>query len=154
MRARTKAGFERPQEPDGRSRQGRAHRLLFRRRGRRRVRLDRRAAGGEISIHGSFGDHDTGWAKNVKGMYLILHGAEDKSYPADQVNGVVDELRDAKVPFQLEIYSGTGHGFSVPKNKDEERANANRSPTASYAQRALRHLNAAVRSARRSRQVG
>jgi hypothetical protein len=23
----------------------------------------------------------------------------------------------------VEIYSGTGHGFSTPKNKDEERAN-------------------------------
>jgi dienelactone hydrolase len=36
----------------------------------------------------------------------------------------VQELRGAKVPFQLEVYSGTGHGFSTPKNKDEERANA------------------------------
>jgi dienelactone hydrolase len=33
-------------------------------------------------------------------------------------------LRGAKVPFQLEVYSGTGHGFSTPKNKAEERANA------------------------------
>ena len=24
----------------------------------------------------------------------------------------------------MEFYSGAGHGFSVPKNKDEERANA------------------------------
>ena len=23
----------------------------------------------------------------------------------------------------MEVYSGTGHGFSTPKNKDEERAN-------------------------------
>jgi hypothetical protein len=28
------------------------------------------------------------------------------------------------VPFQLELYSGTAHGFSTPKNKAEERANA------------------------------
>ena len=34
------------------------------------------------------------------------------------------ELRGAKVPFQLEVYSGTGHDFSTPKNKAEERANA------------------------------
>ena len=27
-----------------------------------------------VSIHGSFRDHAAGWAKNVKGMYLILHG--------------------------------------------------------------------------------
>ena len=40
------------------------------------------------------------------------------------MNTVVNELRGAKVPFELEVYSGTGHGFSNPKNKDEERANA------------------------------
>jgi hypothetical protein len=37
---------------------------------------------------------------------------------------VIQELRGAKVPFQYEVYSGTGHGFSTPKGKDEERANA------------------------------
>jgi dienelactone hydrolase len=77
-----------------------------------------------VSIHGSFGGHTPGWAKNIKGMYLILHGAEDKNYPLTTVNGVIDELRGAHVPFQVEVYSGTGHGFSSPKGKDEERANA------------------------------
>lgn len=77
-----------------------------------------------VSIHGSFRDHATGWAKNAKGMYLILHGAEDEGYPLPVVDKVVQELRGAKVPFQLEVYSGTGHGFSAPKNKAEERANA------------------------------
>jgi len=32
-------------------------------------------------------------------------------------------MRSAKLPFQYEVYSGTGHGFSTPKNKAEERAN-------------------------------
>lgn len=77
-----------------------------------------------VSIHGSFRDHAAGWAKNAKGMYLILHGAEDESIPLSAVDKVVQELRGAKVPFQLEVYSGTGHGFSTPKNKAEERANA------------------------------
>ena len=76
-----------------------------------------------VAIHGSFRDHAAGWAKNVKGMYLILHGAEDEGYPLPVVDKVVQELRAAKVPFQLEVYSGTGHGFSTPKNQAEERAN-------------------------------
>lgn len=76
-----------------------------------------------IAIHGSFRGHAAGWAKNAKGMYLILHGAEDIGYPLTTINSVVEELRAAKVPFQLEVYSGTGHGFSTPKNKAEERAN-------------------------------
>jgi dienelactone hydrolase len=77
-----------------------------------------------VAIHGSFRDHEPGWAKNAKGMFLILHGAEDAGYPLPTVDRVVQELRGAKVPFQLEVYSGTGHGFSSPKNKAEERANA------------------------------
>jgi dienelactone hydrolase len=77
-----------------------------------------------VSIHGSFRDHAAGWANNAKGMFLILHGAEDEGFPLPVVDKVVQELRGAKVPFQLEVYSGTGHGFSTPKNKAEERANA------------------------------
>jgi dienelactone hydrolase len=76
-----------------------------------------------VAIHGSFRNFTPGWAKNAKGMYLILHGAEDMGYPLPAVEKVVDELRAAKVPFELELYSGTGHGFSTPKNKAEERAN-------------------------------
>jgi dienelactone hydrolase len=77
-----------------------------------------------VSIHGSFRDHAAGWAKNAKGMFLILHGAEDEGYPLPVVDKVIQELRGAKLPFQYEVYSGTGHGFSSPKGKDEERANA------------------------------
>ena len=35
---------------------------------------------------------------------------------------MIDELRAAKKPFEVELYSGTAHGFSRPKNKAEERA--------------------------------
>jgi dienelactone hydrolase len=76
-----------------------------------------------IAIHGSFSDHPAGWAQNTKGKFLILHGAEDVPYPLEKVAEVYNELRKAKVDFQMEFYSGAGHGFSVPKNKDEERAN-------------------------------
>jgi dienelactone hydrolase len=75
-----------------------------------------------IAIHGSFSNHQQGWAKNLKGGMLILHGAEDAGYPLTTVAGVIDELRAAKVPFQYEVYSGARHGFSVPKSKDDQRA--------------------------------
>jgi dienelactone hydrolase len=78
-----------------------------------------------IPVHGSFSDHPPGWAKNVKGKFLILHGAEDKPYPLEKVaSEVYNELRKANVEFQMEFYSGAAHGFSVPKNKAEERASA------------------------------
>src|SRR5437588_1935603 len=51
-----------------------------------------------VAIHGSFRDHEPGWAKNAKGMFLILHGAEDQGYPLTTVNTVIEELRTSKVP--------------------------------------------------------
>ena len=75
-----------------------------------------------ITIHGSFSNHQPGWAKNVKGKMLILHGAEDKGYPLTTVAGVIEELRAAKVDFQYEVYSGANHGFSVPKSPADKRA--------------------------------
>jgi dienelactone hydrolase len=81
--------------------------------------------GAIVAIHGSFDGHPPGWAQNVKGKFLILHGAEDKPYPLEKVAAeVYNELRKANVEFQMEFYSGAGHGFSVPKNKAEEVANA------------------------------
>ena len=77
-----------------------------------------------VAIHGSFAKkYPEGWAKNVKGRFLILHGAEDVGFPLTTVANVIDDLRAAKVPFQYEVYCGAAHGFSTPQNKDEERAN-------------------------------
>lgn len=76
-----------------------------------------------IIIHGSYGGHAPGWAKNIKGTFVMLHGAEDPNFPRE-TDKVLGELRAAKVPFEMQLYSGTAHGFSKPKNKAEERANA------------------------------
>jgi dienelactone hydrolase len=78
---------------------------------------------GTVTIHGSFRDFTPGAAKNIKGRVLILHGAEDPVAPLTEVDLLVKDLRAAKTPWQLELYSGTEHGFSTPKNADEERAN-------------------------------
>jgi dienelactone hydrolase len=77
---------------------------------------------GTIAIHGSYGVAP-GWGKNIKGLFVILHGAEDPNYPRE-IDKALAELREAKVPFEFNLYSGTAHGFSHPKNKAEERANA------------------------------
>jgi dienelactone hydrolase len=83
-------------------------------------------------------------------MFLILHGAEDENYPLTTVDQVIQELRAAKVPFQLEVYSGTGHGFSTPKNKAEERANV-RSPRLRGRSRSCSASEAVARSHGRQR---
>jgi dienelactone hydrolase len=79
---------------------------------------------GTVTIHGSFRNFQHDAAKSIHGRMLILHGAEDPVAPLSEVELLIQDLRDAKTPWQLELYSGTKHGFSTPKNADEERANA------------------------------
>jgi dienelactone hydrolase len=78
---------------------------------------------GTVAIHGSFRDHAPEAHKNIKGRFLILHGAEDPIAPLDEVNKLIKDFRAAKVEWQMELYSGSEHGFSVPKNAAEQRAN-------------------------------
>ena len=78
---------------------------------------------GTIAIHGSFRDHAPEAANNIKGRFLILHGAEDTIAPLDEVNKLIKDFRAAKVGWQMELYGGAEHGFSTPKNAAEERAN-------------------------------
>jgi dienelactone hydrolase len=61
-------------------------------------------------------------ARNIKGSVLILHGAEDEVAPLEEVNKLLADLRAAKVPFELQLYSGSSHGFDNPQNPQEERA--------------------------------
>ena len=79
---------------------------------------------GTVTVHGSFRNFQHDAAKNIHGRVLILHGAEDPVAPLKELGILIQDLRDANVGWQLELYSGTKHGFSTPKNADEERANA------------------------------
>jgi len=79
---------------------------------------------GFISVHGSFRDFTPEAAKNIKGRVLILHGAEDPVAPMEELNQVISQLRAAKVNFEVNLYSGTTHGFTHPQNPSEERADA------------------------------
>jgi dienelactone hydrolase len=78
---------------------------------------------GTVAIHGSFRGYPPEAAKNIHGPVLILHGAEDPVAPISEVVSLIDQLRGAKVPFELTLYSGTEHGFSTPKDAPEEFAN-------------------------------
>jgi dienelactone hydrolase len=77
---------------------------------------------GSVAIHGSFRGYPAEAAKNIHGPVLILHGAEDPVAPLSEVVALIDQLRAAKVAFELNLYSGTEHGFSTPKGADEEHA--------------------------------
>lgn len=78
---------------------------------------------GTIAVHGSFRNFTPDDARHIKGSVLILHGAEDEVAPLEEVNKLIDDLRAAKVPWELQLYSGSSHGFDNPQNPHEERAN-------------------------------
>jgi len=77
---------------------------------------------GMISVHGSFRNFTPEAAKNIKGRVLILHGAEDPVAPLTEVSALVEQLRAAKVDFELQLFSGTQHAFTNPQNASEQRA--------------------------------
>src|SRR5258708_28581338 len=77
---------------------------------------------GMISVHGSFRNFSPEAAKSIKGRVLILHGAEDPVAPLPEVNALVEQLRAAKVNWELNLYSGTTHAFTNPSSPAEERA--------------------------------
>jgi dienelactone hydrolase len=79
---------------------------------------------GFVSVHGSFRNFAPEAAKNIKGRVLILHGAEDPVAPMDELTAVISHLRAAKVDFEVNLYSGTTHGFTHPQNPSEVRADA------------------------------
>jgi len=43
---------------------------------------------------------------------LVLHGADDPAVPPAQVQGFIDEMRAAKVDWQLVSYGGAVHSFT------------------------------------------
>src|ERR1700686_4705685 len=77
---------------------------------------------GFVSVHGSFNKFMPEAAQNIKGRVLILHGAEDPVAPMAEVNSLISQFRAAKVNFELNLYSGTTHGFTRPQNPSEVRA--------------------------------
>jgi len=77
---------------------------------------------GTVSVHGSFRNFTPEAAKDIHGRVLILHGAEDPVAPLSEVNRLIEQLRAAKVGFELQLFSGTEHAFTNPRNAAEERA--------------------------------
>ena len=77
---------------------------------------------GFISVHGAFRDFSPEAAKNIKSRVLILHGTEDPVAPLKEVDALIDQLRAAKVNFEVNLYSGAAHGFTNPQNPSEVRA--------------------------------
>lgn len=69
---------------------------------------------GIVSFHGGLATPTPADAKNIKGRVLVLHGADDPYVPVAEVTAFEQEMRDAKVDWQLIAYGGAVHAFTVP----------------------------------------
>lgn len=69
---------------------------------------------GAISFHGNLDTPNPDDAKNIKGSILVLHGADDPMVPMEQVIAFQEEMRNAKVDWQMIFYGNTVHSFTNP----------------------------------------
>jgi len=71
---------------------------------------------GVVGFHANLNTPNPDDAKNIKGKVLVLHGADDPVVPTDQVLAFQDEMRKAKVDWQMVFYGGAVHGFTMPES--------------------------------------
>ncbi len=69
---------------------------------------------GVVSFHGGLDTPAPDDAKNIRGKVLALHGADDTFVPPAQVAAFQEEMRKAKVDWQMVLYGGAVHSFTNP----------------------------------------
>jgi len=67
---------------------------------------------GIVSFHGALDSPKPEDGKNIKCKVLALHGADDPFVPAKDVAAFEDEMRQAKVDWELVKYGGAVHSFT------------------------------------------
>ncbi|HEY9747257.1 MAG TPA: dienelactone hydrolase family protein [Allocoleopsis sp.] len=67
---------------------------------------------GVVSLHGNLDTPNPADAKNIKAQVLVLQGGDDPLVPDEQVQAFKQEMRQAKVNWELVSYGGAVHGFT------------------------------------------
>lgn len=67
---------------------------------------------GVVSFHGGLITPTPEDAKNIQGKVLALHGADDPHVPPAEVQAFEEEMRKAKVDWQLVSYGNAVHSFT------------------------------------------
>jgi dienelactone hydrolase len=68
---------------------------------------------GYVTFHGALKTPEGESYPAATPPILILHGGADTSVTMDDVAALSRELEAAKVPYEIEVYSGAPHGFTI-----------------------------------------
>lgn len=68
---------------------------------------------GFVSFHGGLDTPKPNDAKNIKAPVLVLHGAVDPYAPKEQVDAMKKEFDAAKVKYEVVLYPGAVHAFTI-----------------------------------------
>lgn len=80
---------------------------------------------GFVSFHGGLETPTGQNYQQVQGPILVLHGADDPVAPMEQVAALANALTAAGVDFDMEIYGGARHSFTVwSADRDSSRYDA------------------------------
>ncbi|MEM6836039.1 MAG: dienelactone hydrolase family protein [Cyanobacteria bacterium P01_C01_bin.120] len=74
---------------------------------------------GFVSFHGGLGTPQGQDYSAAQAPILILHGGNDPVAPMSEVAALADELNTANVEYDMEIYGGVLHSFTVWGAKDD-----------------------------------
>ena len=67
-----------------------------------------------ICFHGDLTRTENEGPDNIKAKILVCHGADDPMVPLAAVHAFVDEMKQVKANWQINMYSGAVHAFTNP----------------------------------------
>jgi dienelactone hydrolase len=70
---------------------------------------------GVVTFHGALATPNPEDAKNIKAKVLVFQGSEDPFVPQEAVLAFQNEMRRAGVDWQMVIFGGAVHSFTVPE---------------------------------------
>lgn len=68
---------------------------------------------GVVSFHGSYGTATPAQVGGVKAKVMVVHAAQDPSTNREGFDKFLDEMRDAKVDYQMVLFNLNVHPFTV-----------------------------------------
>jgi dienelactone hydrolase len=71
---------------------------------------------GVVSFHGGLATPNPAVVRKIKAKVLVLHGADDPFESSDEIAAFQEEMRQAKVDWQMVYYGGAVHSFTNPES--------------------------------------